>query len=297
VSSSSQFAANLVTKQIVTYATSTLSTNILNASLLGGHVFGSVAIKATFASTSSTSVTVRLSYCTSITGNTTVSTRDIEVAVPEGEAYNSNTGVPVMVSRPDNGTLEIWFTVSLGELIEPDEQTVYGARIYKLVVADPRNPATSDIETVAVGISPYAVGQYSNTAVGYYLSGFYYADLQNDDAEKTDNAEPSGVYYLPITYYRTQTVNSSLNSSSWAHGIKTNEDLTEIYGDYIARTGTASAIASPVFTDAGVLQCLVNSTTMYYVTLSGVVSGANFPQTLTKGADDVLRLIYEYSLT
>jgi hypothetical protein len=36
---------------------------------------------------------------------------------------------------------------------------------------------------------------------------------------------------------------------------------------------------------------------MYYVTLSGVVSGANFPQPLTKGADDVLRLIYEYSLT
>jgi hypothetical protein len=129
------------------------------------------------------------------------------------------------------------------------------------------------------------------------LSGFYYADLQNDDAEKTDNAEPSGVYYLPITYHRTQAIASNLNSSSWAYGIKTNEDLTETYGDYIARTGTASTIASPVFTDAGVLQCLVNSTTMYYVTLSGVVSGANFPQALTKKADDVLRLIYEYSLT
>jgi hypothetical protein len=301
VSSSSQFSANFVTKQITTYANSNLSANLLNANLVGGHVFNNsgtyVVIKATRTSSTTTSVTIRLTYCINMIGSTTVSTRDIVVNIPDGETYSINAHDPVMVSRPDNGTLEIWFTISNGELIVDTETTIYGARIYKIVIDTPTDPASSGYEIVDVGIMPYVVGQYSNINVGYYLSGFYFADLQNNDAAKTDNEEPSGVYYLPVVGHVTQSYTGQYNNSSAAYGIKVNEDLTVVYGDYFARTGTASTIASPVFTDVGVLYCYVNSTTMYYVNLSGVVSGANLPQTLTKGADDVLRLIYEYSVT
>jgi hypothetical protein len=301
VSSSSQFSANFVTKQITTYSNTTLSTNLLNANLVGAHIFDNngtkVAIKAIRASSTTSGIVVRLNYCTSITGNTTVSTRDITVNVPEDETYNSSAGAPVMVSRPDNGTLEIWLTVSVGAHTLDDDSVVYGARVYKIVITTPTDPAASEYEIVDAGITPHVIGQYDNTAVGYYLSGFYFADLQNADAEKTDNEEPEGVYYLPAAGHVTQGYTGWSNNSGYAFGIKVNEDLSVVYGDYTARTSTASTAASPVFTDAGVLHCYVNSTTMYYVTLSGVVSGANLPQTLTKGADDVLRLIYEYTFT
>jgi hypothetical protein len=301
VSSSSQFSANLVTKQITTYAQSNLSTNILNSSLVGAHVFNNngtfVAIKATRASSATNSVVIRLSYCTTLTGTTTVSTRDITVDVPEGETYNSSVGAPVMVSRPDNGTLEIWLTVSVGAHVLEDESTVYGARVYKIVLATPTNPASSEYEVVEVGITPHIIGQYDSTAVGYYLSGFYFADLQNNDPEKTDNEEPEGVYYLPVTGHVTQAYTGWSSSSSFAYGIRANADLSVVYGDYFARASSSSTASLPVFSDAGVVYCYANSTTLYYAIVGGVVSGANLPQTIIKGADDVLRLIYEYTLT
>jgi hypothetical protein len=299
VSSSSQFSANLVTKQITTYATSNLYTNIVNASLVGAHIFNNngtfVAIKAIMASSTASEIVVRLSYCTSITGNTTVSTRDITVSVPEGESYNTNYGAPVMVSRPDNGTLEIWLTVSAGAHTLPDESVVYGARVYKIVIAAPTNPAASEYEIEEVGIMPQIVGRYNNDNTGYYVSGFYFADLQNADAEKTDKEEPEGVYYLPIVGYSVQGSTMYYNTSTAAYGIAVSTDLTTVYRDYIARYSSSGSTLAPVFTDDGTLFCNVSSSGLYYYEIGGVVSGANLPQTLTKGANDILRLIYEYS--
>jgi hypothetical protein len=100
-------------------------------------------------------------------------------------------------------------------------------------------------------------------------------------------------------YYRNanNTEYAQLNNNAWAMGLIANKTLTTISGFYPAKTAASAQVNMPVFTDSGVLFCRVNSTTMYYVTLSGVISGANLPQTLTKSENDILRLIYEYTLT
>jgi hypothetical protein len=306
VSSSSQFSANLVTKQITAYTSSNLSTNLLNANLVGGHVFDNngtkVVLKASYSaySTTDSTYTLLLYYNTNITGNTTVNSRSIVLTLPEYVTPNIGLN-PVMVSRPDNGTLEIWVTVAQNTFTIPhageEPTTEPGCFVYKLIVETPTDPANSEITEGIIGVIPYGIGGYSNSAVGYYVSGFYFADLQNDDAERTDKAEPEGTYYFPYAHYRDASGSYSLVNSGWAAGILLSDDLSEVKGDYLARTSSAQQFNAPVMTDTGVLFCRVNSTTLYYVTLSGVISGANLPQTLTKGENDILRLIYEYTLT
>jgi hypothetical protein len=309
VSSSSQFSANLVTKQITAYASSTLSTNLLNTNLVGAHVFDNngvkVAVKAVCSGSSASekTYTLTLYYCTNITGTTTVGSRTVVITLPEYVTPNIEY-YPVMVSRPDKGTkgvLEIWVTVAQGTFEIPqdggDPTTETGCFVYKLTLETPVDPANSEIDEEIIGVLPYGIGQYANTGVAYYMSGFYFADLQNDDAGRTDKETPEGVYYLPYVLYRDGSNYTHLNSSSWAYGVKYDEDITEVKGDYLARSSSSQQFNAPVMTDAGVLYCRVNSTTMYYVTLSGVISGANLPTTLVKGENDILRLIYEYSLT
>jgi hypothetical protein len=307
VSSSSQFSANFVTKQVTAYNASNLYSNLTNSNLVGGHVFtaannNKIVLKAVQTSYDASSHVITLYYCTNITGTTTVSSRTITITAPEGVSVNTSF-YPVMVSRPDlgdTGKLEIWVTTAQGTFTigeEAEAEDVTGCYVYKLTVEDPTNPGSSDITEEFMGVSPYGIGQYNNNTVGYYLSGFYFADLQNDDASKTDKETPEPVYYLPYIYYRDDSVATHVNSSSWAMGIITDAELTEVSGEYLARTSTSQQANIPVFTDSGILFCRVNSTTMYYVTLSGVISGANLPQTLTKSENDILRLIYEYSLT
>jgi hypothetical protein len=304
VSSSSQFSANLVTKQVTTYAVSALYSNLTNTNLLGAHIFTTsvgkkVAIKATGASYSGADYTVTFYYNLDTTAVTTTASRTITFQSEiEDETFNV-AFYPIMVSRPDlgdNGKLELFVTTSYGTYTI-DDVPVTGCSVYKLTIENPTDPANSDVVVESMGVFPYGIGQYGNVAVAYYLSGFYFANLQNDDAGKTDNETPEGVYYLPYILYNDETGMSNLNTTAYAMGIIVDDEFTTVAGEYLARTSTSAQINMPVFTDSGVLFCRVNSTTLYYVTLSGVISGANLPQTLTKGENDILRLIYEYSLT
>jgi hypothetical protein len=303
VSSSSQFSANLVTKQVTPYTTSNLSTNLLNSNLVGGHVFGSNVLKATYSASSVEAHTysLLLSYCTNITGSTAINTRVLTFSIPE-YVTACLSFYPVMVSRPDTAVLEIFVTAASGTFNVPtgeedETEPVTGCLVYKLTLSTPTDPANSEIITESLGILPYGIGQQATTAVTQYVSGFYFADLQNDDSDKTDKETPEGVYYLPYVQYHDGTTLFGLNNSSWAMGVAVSEDFTEIKGEYLARSSASQEFNAPVMTDTGILFCRVNSTTMYYVTLSGVISGATLPQTLVKRENDILRLMYEYTLT
>ncbi|MDR2115382.1 MAG: hypothetical protein LBP87_03265 [Planctomycetaceae bacterium] len=308
VSSSSQFSANLVTKQVTTYNNSNLSSNLLNSNLVGGHVFDNgsgtkTVVKAVYSALDATAKThtLLLYYNTDITGSTTVSSRTVTITLPEWATPNFPNN-PIMVSRPDTGKLEIFATVAQGEFTIPaqdegDPTTGTGCLVYKLTLETPTDPAASEITEEQIGIIPYGIAAYPGSGAIYYLSGFYFADLQNDDAGRTDKENPEGTYYLPYAYYRSATENLSLSDNNWAMGLILSDDLSTVKNHYLARTSSSQQFNAPVMTDSGVLYCRVNSTTMYYVTLSGVISGTNLPQTLTKGENDILRLIYEYTLT
>jgi hypothetical protein len=235
---------------------------------------------------------ILLHYSTDLL-NSTTTTRVVEIPVSE----TSNVNVPpVMVSRPDNGTLELWVSVSSGAFPGPDEEPVQGFHLVKAVMTDPADPEFSEITLTDMGIVPYGFGSY-NTGVGIYGSGFYFADLKNADAtdKAVENRDP--VYYLPFTASMRQNGTILNYSTLAAPGITADAGFTGFRKMWLARTASAQEFNAPVMSDAGPVHCRVNSTTLYYAMLGGTVSGANFPSPIVKGENDILRLLYEYSLT
>jgi hypothetical protein len=294
VSSSSGFQANFVTKTVNKFSStqaSNLSANIAQANLVGGHVFTSpqgnyVVIKAVVGERTPENIAVNFYYNTDILGTNGVDLRTINIPVTldEGDTLITDTWQPVIVSRPDNGTLEIFKSISVNE---------NGVRHARITILDPTDPENSEItitDTMPQRI-PYGIG-FSGNTVGYYMSGFYFAD------QETPQETRSPCYYFPVSHnvnngqIRTYYYNSTYNSGVYAKG-----DFTAFGARFPMKTASAEQFAAPVMTEKGILFCRVNSKTMYYAQVGHVVSGKNLSEPIIKNHNDVLRLIYEYSIS
>jgi hypothetical protein len=271
INASSQFSYDLKSKVIQYYANSTLQQNIANAALLGGLVIGNQVVKAAQQTSSATTVVVRLTGCLDFTTSIATSTLDINF---DGEGLNTSRKVrPVLVARPDINAYEVFV---------PMEIQGGGVVIKKATVTNvDRSLSTATVSAVqTVATLPYLIGAWDTVTNDVHCTGFY--DVAN------------AKYYLPYTQYvNTDGTLSNVATATYQPGIVVPSNFSDVEKFYLARTD--ANFNAPCLTDEGVLQCRVNTTTMYYFYGSGLISGTNFSEPYIKAEGNVLEIVYKYT--
>lgn len=266
-----QFSSNLKTKIFTSYGVEMIHNNITNH--FGGLIMNDTIFKVVKASISGSVYNVTLQYVQDWKNVSVLKTINIPFDIKEGMTGNA-TVTPVLVARPGLNKLEIFVTTSIG-----DHDGIKGAHVQKAVVD------IADMEEIThtisdMGITPYAISG-CGTTVGQYYTGFFH----------------EGKYFLPF-YYIVNKDNGTMSNqtdNNFQEGVVLSSDFKTVHNMTCYRTATNQFFA---FVEAEeVLQCFVNSTTNYYVMLSQVLSGTNLETPITKGANDILRVIYRYKLS
>jgi len=264
-----QWRANLRTKEFTNVTGSGMNSNI--ASYYGGLIMNNTIFKAAKASASGSDYSATLTYVTDWQNKTTAKVLSIPFVARQGMTVDT-TVLPVLVAKPGQNKLEMFVTMSTGS-----HNGEIGANIQKAVI-DVSNIDDIKYDIVDMGISPYAVSNYG-TSVGQYYTGLLH----------------EGKYYLPY-YYIIDESGKAINVSSAAYqeGAIFSSDLTVVHDivNYRVASNTFNAF---VISDE-LMQLQVNTATNYYANLTQVVSGTNLETPITKGANDVLRIIYRYKL-
>jgi hypothetical protein len=263
---------NLKTKLYTRETNAQAFTNITaqwGALAMNGHLF-KVSKKTATGGIYTFTLTMLKDYLTAANTATT-----LDIAIPTRDGMTVNTAViPVMVARPNLNKLEVFVTMSIG-----DHGGQVGANVKKVVI-DISDINSLTFETVDMGIGKYAIGNFGIT-VGQYTTGLF-----ND-----------GKYYLPY-YYVVKSDGSLVNAAiaAWHEGVVLSSDFGTVH-NIINFRYAANTFNCPVATDANeVIQMFVNLTTPYIIKLGQLVSGANLENPITKGENDVLRLIYRYKI-
>ncbi len=273
--SSSSWRNNLVTRSAVETISGNVCAGVIT-SQCGGLVAGNTVFKATKRSAADNTHIVRLTYVNPFRTSGTAVHKEVTFTCQEGMTVDTNVA-PVMVMRPDLGTLEIFITLSIG-----DHGGTFGCHLQKAVVGHLDDPANLSVEIVDLGIKPYAISNWTSTAVGYYLTGFFHDDR----------------YYLPVYAVTDEYENTTVTAEAdFQTGLVLSEDFSTVHNSVNFRTATANEVNAFVLTDGGVVQCRASAAGIPYVHLSQVLSGANLPQAVTKKVDDVLRIQYRYKLS
>jgi hypothetical protein len=211
------------------------------------------------------------------TASYTTSTLALTFPVREGFTAYANS-YPVMVARPVLNKLEIFITVSVDEF---DPEGV-GANVWKAVidVTDPNNiPAPTYIDC---GVIPYIVSNAPVVSNANKMHGFY-----NDSK-----------YYLPYTNYINPDKSQLAVEVAdvYQEGIVINTEFDTVSDFYIAKVG--SYIPNHVVgIDNKVMQMITSIATKPYMYYSQVLSGTNLDTAVSKGPDDILRIIYRYKIS
>jgi hypothetical protein len=265
-----QFALNMKTKAYLSFANTSMNANII--SYFGGLIVNNAIFKVAKKSNTTTSYVVTLTFVPNWKDSTTAQTLDITFTARSGMASTSGTYLPVLVSKPNN-KLEIFLTLSTG-----NHSGEVGANIQKAVV-DVSDLGNITYNIVDMGIIPYAVSGYGTT-VGQYMTGLFH----------------EGNYHLP--YYSVVNGAGSVadtTTSSYQEGVIISNDLATVR-NIVNYRRAANEFNAFVAREGGAVQCRVNTAASNFITATQIVSGANLDVPITKGNNDILRIIYRYIL-
>jgi hypothetical protein len=278
-----QYAGNIKTKELAKVsANSNLHTNI--TTYYTGLVMKDTVYKVAYQSAetgASGNITTRLTFVKNFKGATAAATVDL-VFTGRAGINVVNSYRPVLVARPDNGTLEVFQTVSVGKFGE-----TYGANVWKAVITLAEDGTPNATEFVDLGIIPYAVSNYTTISNGYYMVGTYH----------------DGKYCLPvhsiINGYGTEIVSAANN---YQEGIEISEDFETVHRGILYRQADGQSVAyivgvSGEYDEYGeFLPIQIALAQLYYVYWSQVFSGLVFDDPFVKTPSDVLCVVYKYSL-
>jgi len=272
VSAANQFSFDLRSKQMTQFTSEALNTNLANANLTGGLVVGNTVIKGVQQSSTAASVVVRLTGVTNF--QTLTAQQTLDVAFPGTDLNTTRIARPVLVTRPDLNGIEVFVPMTLND---------GRVQIQRALVTNFQ--AGLDAATVSPitvwGESPFVIGVNDTATVDTYLTGFYEPELEQ--------------YYFP--YRQVVGAGNALTAVSKADfnpGIILGAADQAVRGHYLART--QNNFNAPCLTDAGVLQCRANTTTMYYFQGTGVISGASFDEPFIKDENSVFELVYRFTM-
>jgi hypothetical protein len=275
ISGTQQFAQDLLTKQVATYSSVALHTNIERPELSGGMVFGLLAVKATRQAHSSAAVTVRLTAVKNFLTEITVVTRDIVFTAEAGSSIGSSAQAsPVMVARPDLNGFEVFVAMELSS----------GACCIKKATVTNLEDGIDDADIVITDVAelPYLISKTEDDAITKYVTGYY------DVVAKR--------YYLPYSAYVDDDGNAqTIQTTNYQPGLIYNEDFSTLLDRYYARLNNNCHI--PVKTDSGVLYCRAGTASMYYFQGHCMIAGTIFDEVYTKPIDDIFELTYRFSFT
>lgn len=261
--------ANLKTKEFKSSSSSLIYSNI--NSYYGGLILNNSIFKATKTSASGNTYNVTLTYVPNWKNSTSAKTLSIPFETREGMTIDS-TVLPVLVAKPEQNKLEVFVTLSTG-----NHNGEIGANIQKAVI-DVSNLDEIKYDIVDMGISPYTISNFGTT-VGQYVTGLFH----------------EGKYYLPYYHIVNETGElTNVTNTSYQEGAVFSNDLSTVH-NIISYRLASNTFNAPVICE-DIRQMQVNNSNNYYINATQVVSGTNLETPITKGANDVLRIIYRYKL-
>jgi hypothetical protein len=219
-------------------------------------------------------VRVQLTYVKNFKSSTDVSTLGIDFSGRVGssilDAYH-----PVMVLRPDNGTLEVFQTTAI-----ISESGSYGANVHKAIVEINANGNLSLMDIEDMGVVPYTVSNYpASSANGYYMTGTYH----------------DGKYTLPVHSHISSDGTETITAANdYQEGIEIGEDFGTIHRNILFRVAAGQSFAYVVTEEDKVLPIEIALASLRYLYMSQVFSGLVLDEALTKRTSDVLSLVYRY---
>jgi hypothetical protein len=240
----------------------------------GGLIVNGTSFKVAKKSASGSLHTVTLTYLKNcLTAAETANVLDIAVPTREGMAVATDVS-PVLVARNALNRLEIFITMSVGM-----HSGQAGANIKKVVV-DVSDLANITYDVVDLGIFKYAISNFGTT-VGQYMTGLFH-----------DNK-----YWLPYLYpVKASGVAGTAGIAAFQEGVVVSSDFAAVH-NVINFRNSANVSHAPVVTDANeVIQMSVNTAAPFVVKIGQLISGANLENAITKGENDVLRVIYRYKI-
>lgn len=261
ISDTSQFAANLKTKQLTACNNASVNTNITAQS--GGLVIGGKIFRAAKKSSSGSTYVVTVTYVNNWQSATAASTFDITFTA---SAAVNGTVTPVLVARPAQGMIDVFVAGGI---------TAAGAELMR---------ATVNVATLQVSIQqnnpviPHLVSGYgTNTA--QYMTGFYH----------------DGKYYLP-TYYNVNETGALVGqtSASYQEGIIIDSAFEAVQDVVLFRN--ASNTFNAFVNAEEILQLTVNTAAPAYIHTTGLVSATGLGTVINKTADQVLTVEYEFKI-
>jgi hypothetical protein len=267
------FTVNLKTKLYSRETNATGFNNVttyFGALAMNGHLF-----KVAKKSASGSIYTVTLTYLKDyLTAANTAATLDIAVPTRENMSVNT-TVVPVLVSRASLNKLEVFITMSTG-----NHGGQIGANVKKVVV-DVSDIDNITYDVVDMGVIKYAISGFG-TVVGQYYTGLYH----------------NNKYYLPYYYVvKPDGTAAGATVTAFQEGVVMSSDFSAVLNVVNVRFA-ANSCQHHVITDTDeVIQMWPNLATPYVVRVGQLISGANLENPITKGENDVLRLIYKYRIS
>ncbi|MDR1937313.1 MAG: hypothetical protein LBQ73_02280 [Tannerellaceae bacterium] len=261
ISTTSQFAANLRTKQFTAYNNANINTNI--SAQTGGLVVGGKIFKVAKKTASGTSYVATLTYVDNWQAATAAATIDITFTA---DGAVNTTVTPVLVARPAQNKIEIFVSGALKN---------GGIEIMK---------ATVDVETLEVTVDankpviPYAISGYGTT-VAQYMSGFYF----------------EGLYHFPV-YYNVNAAGALTGQTvaAYQEGIIIDAGFETVH-DVVLYRSANNLFYAFVYAEE-VLQLQVNIAAMTYIQASQIISATNLGAVINKTADQVLTIEYEIEI-
>ena len=209
--------------------------------------------------------------------STTAETKTIAFPRVTGTTYNTSC-FPITIYRPDNDTIEIFMAVSCGTFTAGK-----GANIQKAIIS---NLSATNIEELVITIDDLGVKNVVPSAKANQEGiGFY-------DHTNQRYHLPCVIYVDPVTAEVVAKADSVL-----APGYVFDSANWNIVGEYFAYSTTAGGAMTPIRTNDGVQEVLYTAATPYYPKISSVISGAVLSQDMVKTVDNVLRIIYSYTLS
>ena len=245
-----------------------------------------------------TSVTVTLSMWT--TAVTAPATNQKAVTINIEPGTTAMTMHPTIVYRPDNNTIEAFVSVSHGMF-----SGTGGINLKKIVFSNlPSNRTAAAnqaaMDAIVATVTDLGIKQISPAAPGQCRGLGFYDHLTQR-------------YYLPC-YAKANPVNGSLMTAgyvgtaaegSFCPGYIFDNNMN-IVGEWIAASsGTNNAGGAvvntgsfcPVRTDNGIAYCLYTAATPYYANITQVLSGMVLAEPFHKTGNNILRVIYSYTVT
>ena len=234
-----------------------------------------------------TSVTIRISGWSHAAAAPAGNYKDIIIPIEAGTT--AMTYHPITVFNPVTENLECFVSVSYGMF--PGTPNKYGINVKKVVFSDfppsANMAAIPNFVNITETVTDLGIWEYGPAAPAQYQGLGFFDHLVNR-------------YYLPCYVKANPTTGALITrgTTNFCPGYIFDNNW-EIVGEWIARsagTGNVGGSIVPMRTDRGLAYGLYDLATPYYPNITQVISGVVLAENYEKTSDNVLRLIYSYTL-